>query len=332
MDNYIIRVLKKNGSYQYFKINNNNKIKITDNKIKITDKNTLEKINKIYIAPAYKDVKIYLDKKVLATGIDNAGRKQYIYSEKSKKEREIKKHKRLTKLSTNILSLKRKINNDLNVDGFTKNKLISLVLKIMDLCNFRGGNKIYEKKYGSYGLTTLHKKHIIIKNKYIEIDFIGKKGVNNNCIIQNKNIQDIVKKVYKLSNKDDPYIFSIIYNNEDIKISMIDLNDYLKQYNITCKDLRTWNANILFLKNLKSIINNMNESYYQLNEDKKLKLRKKICREAIKETALSLHHTPAICKSSYIFKHILEKVEINDNIIRRMNNNIIFENLLKDFL
>ena len=325
MDNYIIRVLKKNGSYQYFKINNNNKIKITD-------KSTLEKINKIYIAPAYKDVKIYLDKKVLATGIDNAGRKQYIYSEKSKKEREIKKHKRLTKLSTNILSLKRKINNDLNVDGFTKNKLISLVLKIMDLCNFRGGNKIYEKKYGSYGLTTLHKKHIIIKNKYIEIDFIGKKGVNNNCIIQNKNIQDIVKKVYKLSNKDDPYIFSIIYNNEDIKISMIDLNDYLKQYNITCKDLRTWNANILFLKNLKSIINNMNESYYQLNEDKKLKLRKKICREAIKETALSLHHTPAICKSSYIFKHILEKVEINDNIIRRMNNNIIFEDLLKDFL
>ena len=326
MNSYITRILKKNGSYQYFKINNNN------NKIKITDKSTLEKINKIYIAPAYKDVKIYLDKKVLATGIDNAGRKQYIYSEKSKKEREIKKHKRLTKLSTNILSLKRKINNDLNVDGFTKNKLISLVLKIMDLCNFRGGNKIYEKKYGSYGLTTLHKKHIIIKNKYIEIDFIGKKGVNNNCIIQNKNIQDIVKKVYKLSNKDDPYIFSIIYNNEDIKISMIDLNDYLKQYNITCKDLRTWNANILFLKNLKSIINNMNESYYQLNEDKKLKLRKKICREAIKETALSLHHTPAICKSSYIFKHILEKVEINDNIIKRLDDTIIFEDLLKDFL
>jgi DNA topoisomerase-1 len=328
MDSYIKRVLKKNGNYEYFKINNNN----TNNQIKITDKNTLEKINKIYIAPAYKDVKIYLDQKVLATGIDSAGRKQYIYSEGSKKEREIKKHKRLTKLSSNILSLKRKINNDLKVYGFTKNKLIALVLKIMDLCNFRGGNKIYEKKYGSYGLTTLHKKHISIKNKYIEIDFVGKKGVNNNCIIQNKNIQDIVKKVYKLSNKDDPYIFSITYNNEDIKISMTDLNDYLKQYNITCKDLRTWNANILFLKNLKSIINNINDSYYQLSDDKKLKLRKKICREAIKETALSLHHTPAICKSSYIFKHILEKIENDDNIIRRMNNNIIFENLLKDFL
>lgn len=327
MDSYIIRVLKKNGNYEYFKINNNK-----NNQIKITDKSTLEKINKIYIAPAYKDVRIYLDQKVLATGIDSAGRKQYIYSEDSKKERELKKHKRLAKLSANILRLKKKINNDLNVDGFTKNKLISLVLKIMDLCNFRGGNKIYEKKYGSYGLTTLHKKHIIIKNKYIEIDFVGKKGVNNNCIIQNKNIQDIIKKVYKLSNKDDPYIFSIIYNNEDIKISMIDLNDYLKQFDITCKDLRTWNANILFLKNLKSIINNINDSYYKLNDDKRLKLRKKICKEAIKETALSLHHTPAICKSSYIFKHILEKVEINDNIIKRLDDTIIFEDLLKDFL
>lgn len=326
MDSYILRKLKKNSkSYEYFKINNNNEIKITDKKI-------LEKINKIYIPPAYKDVHIYLDGKVLATGIDSVGRKQYIYSEKSKKERELKKHKRLTKLSTNILRLKRKINNDLNVYGFTKNKLIALVLKIMDLCNFRGGNKIYEKKYGSYGLTTLHKKHISIKNKHIEIDFIGKKGVNNNCIIQNKNIQDIVKKVYKLSNKNDPYIFSIIYNNEDIKISMIDLNDYLKQFDITCKDLRTWNANILFLKNLKNIINNINDSYYTFNEDKKLKLRKKFCREAIKETALSLHHTPAICKSSYIFKHILEKMESDDSIIMRMNDSIIFEDLLKNFL
>ena len=105
MDSYITRVLKRNGNYEYFKVNNNNKIKITD-------KSTLEKINKIYIAPAYKNVKIYLDQKVLATGIDSAGRKQYIYSEESKKERELKKHKRLTKLSTNILRLKRKINND----------------------------------------------------------------------------------------------------------------------------------------------------------------------------------------------------------------------------
>ena len=113
MDSYIIRILKKNGNYEYFKINNKN------NQIKITNKSTLEKINKIYIAPAYKDVRIYLDQKVLATGIDSAGRKQYIYSEGGKKERELKKHKRLVKLSTNILRLKRKINNDLNVYGFT---------------------------------------------------------------------------------------------------------------------------------------------------------------------------------------------------------------------
>jgi DNA topoisomerase-1 len=198
----------------------------------------------------------------------------------------------------------------------------------MDLCNFRGGNKIYEKKYGSYGLTTLHKKHLSITNKELKIDFIGKKGVQNNCIIQNKNIQNIVKKVYNLSNKDDPYIFSITYKNENIKITMNDLNNYLKQFHVTCKDLRTWNANILFLKNFKKIINNnINESYYQLSDDKRLKLRKKFCRDAIKETSLSLHHTPTICKSSYIFKNILEKIELNDNIIMKMDDNIIFENL-----
>ena len=322
MDNYITRKFKKTTkTYDYFK-----------NNVKINDKKILEKIKKIYIAPAYKDVKIYLNQKVLATGIDNAGRKQYIYSEKSKIERENKKHKRLIKLSNNILSLQKKINNDLSQKEFNKNKLIALVLKIMDLCNFRGGNKIYEKKYGSYGLTTLHKKHINIKNNRVLIDFIGKKGVNNNCVLKNKYIQDIIKKVYQLSNKKDPYIFSIIYKNENIKITITDINKYLEKFNITSKDLRTWNANILFLKNLKNIINNINNSYYKLDNEKKIKFRKKMCKEAIQQTAFSLHHTPTICKNSYIFKHILDKIENDDTLINKLNNNIIFEDLLKKIL
>ena len=322
MNNYITRKLKKTTkTYDYFK-----------NNIKINDKKILEKIKKIYIAPAYKDVKIYLDKKVLATGIDDAGRKQYIYSEKSKIERENKKHKRLIKLSNNIFNLKKKINDDLTQKEFNKNKLIALVLKIMDLCNFRGGNKIYEKKYGSYGLTTLHKKHINIKNNHILIDFIGKKGVNNNCVLKNKFTEDIIKKVYQLSNKKDPYIFSIIYKNENIKITLNDINKYLEQFDITSKDLRTWNANILFLKNLKNIVNNINNSYYKFDNEKKIKFRKKMCKEAIKQTALSLHHTPTICKNSYIFKHILEKIENDDIIINKLNDNTIFEDLLKKIL
>jgi len=310
MKQYFIR----KGTKDYFEYYTKDNQKITDLKI-------LNKIKKIYIAPAYKDVKIYLDSDILATGIDKAGRKQYVYIEKMKEKRELKKYKRLKILSENINNLKNKINKDLRADEFTKEKLIALLLKIMDLCNFRSGNKKYEKLYGSHGLITLHKKHILIKKDYVEIDFIGKKGVLNNCLIKNKNIQILIKKVYNISSKDDPYLFSIMDKGkgEIIKVLINDVNEYLKIYNITCKDLRMWNANIIFLKNLKLELNNIDD-------------KKKLIRSSIKKTAILLHHTPAICKSSYIFKKIIEDIENNDNIINQLVNNKNVEDIMKEFI
>ena len=321
MNEYIIRKLK-DEKYQYYKVNDK-KDKILN---KILNKITLNKISKIYIPPAYKNVKIYLNSNILATGIDSAGRKQYIYSANMKMKREQKKYNQIYKLSKNINKLKKKINKDLLIKEFTKDKLIALILKIMDLCNFRTGSKKYELKYGSYGLTTLHKNHVKISKDSVEIDFIGKKRVKNNCIIKNKVVQDIIKKVYNLSNNDNSYIFSIVYKGKDITINIKDLNDYLEYFNVTCKDLRTWNANIIFLKNFKKELNNIEFLKYS-----DLKIRKKLIRSAIKNTAESLHHTPTICKSSYIFKNIIEKIEENTNLYDKikMHNN---EDLLIYFL
>lgn len=317
MNSYISRLIKEknNKEYEYFTI---------DNK-KIKDTNILNKISKIYIPPAYQNVKIYLNKNLLATGIDSVGRKQYIYSDNMKRKREIKKIKQLRKLSVNISNLTKKIKKDLLNKDFKKDKLIALILKIMDLCNFRGGNKGYEKRYGSYGLTTLHKEHIKIKKEYIEINFTGKKGVNNHCIIKNKIIQNIIEEIYKISNKRDSYIFSIIYKGENISINMVDINKYLESFNITCKDLRTWNANIIFLKNIKNEI-------IKIDNYDNPKIIKKIIREAINKTAISLHNTPAVCKNSYILKNLIVNIETKDKIIKELINSTNIEKILMKFI
>ncbi len=323
--NYIKRH-KKGNSFQYF----------TKNNKPITNQKILKKVKKIYIAPAYTDVKIYLDGDVLATGIDIAGRKQYIYSDKMKMIREKKKHKKLIKISTQIDKLKIRISEDLNKKEFTKNKLIALVLKIMDLCNFRSGNKKYEKKYGSFGITTLHKKHVTFKNNTTEIEFIGKKGVNNHCILKDPQIQDLIKKIYNNSSKDNQYLFSIKNGNDKVHISVIDVNKYLKVFGITTKDLRTWNANVIFLKNLKEVLRELNKAsidkYEKSTEKQQLKFRKKIIKEAIARTAISLHHTPTICKSSYIFKKLLQIAEANNNMFVNIRNNSNVENVLRKYL
>ena len=292
-DNYISRE-KKNNTFSYFYIKGNKKERINDKK-------TMEKISKIYIAPAYKEVKIFLNR--------------------------------------NIDKLKRHIQKDLKGANMNKNKLIALILRIMDLCNFRGGNKKYEEKYGSHGLTTLHKKHIKIKANSIEIDFIGKKGVQNQCILNDKPVQDIIKKVYNLSSKDNPYLFSIKDSEnpgKNITVSLGDLNNYLAKFDVTTKDLRTWNANIIFLKNFKREVESMIHgeiSYDDKTEPQKLKIRKKMIKEAIIKTAVSLHHTPAICKSSYICKNIIKDMEEKESIFKGLvNKNIVFEDFLKNLL
>lgn len=339
---YIIRkkINNNNGktiSYNYYYVKDNKvKSKTSDNlPEKITNKDTLNKIKKIYIAPAYKNVKIFLNSNLLATGIDNAGRKQYIYSNLRKKKRETDKFNKITKLSRNIASLKKEIKKDLDEKLYTKTKILALILKIMDMCNFRCGNKKYEEKYGSYGLTTLHKKHFIIKKTEISIDFIGKKGVRNHCVIKDSNVQHMIKHVYSISTLDDPYFFNITDENtgEKVSISIGDVNKYLEKFNVTSKDLRTWNANIIFLTNFKKEITKLDNSYFSIKKTDtgRLNIRKKMIREAIKKTAEALHNTPAICKSSYIFKSIINNIE-DGSINEFQDKSISSEKLLKNLM
>ena len=325
--NYIKR-LKRNKKFIYTDQNNK----------PINDKKILDKISKIYIAPAYTSVKIFLNSKVLAIGTDDAGRKQYVYSDKSKSDREKKKYKKLLAMCNIINRLKNKINNDLLSKEFNHNKLVALTIKIMDICNFRGGNKKYEEMYGSHGITTLHKKHIQFKKDGIEINFVGKKGVDNYCLIKDKKINGIIKKLYKLSSSSDPYLFSIKdpETKKKIKVSVIDMNKYLEDFNITTKDLRTWNANIIFLSNLKKHVKNdksersEQSNYNDKTDSQKLKLRKKIIRESLKSTAQLLHHTPAVCKSSYIYKNMITCLEEDEDMFNNINYKS--EELLKKML
>jgi DNA topoisomerase-1 len=324
-----IKRLEKNKKFIYTDQNNK----------PINDKKILDKISKIYIAPAYTNVKIFLNSKVLAIGTDDAGRKQYVYSDKSKSDREKKKYKKLLAMCNIISRLKNKINKDLESKEFDHNKLVALTIKIMDICNFRGGNKKYEEMYGSHGISTLHKKHIQFKKDGIEINFVGKKGVDNYCLIKDKKINGIIKKLYKLSSSSDPYLFSIKdpETKKKTRVSVTDMNKYLEDFNITTKDLRTWNANIIFLSNLKKHAKNMcnynksDKSKYDEKTDlQKLKLRKKIIRESLKSTAQLLHHTPAVCKSSYIYKNMITCLEEDENMFNNINYKS--EELLKKML
>ena len=273
------------------------------NKIEITNSDEIDKIKLLKIPPAYDNVTIINNKKIIAYGYDSKNRKQVLYNPDFIAKRNIIKYKKISNSIKFFSKLKKKIAKDLS-NSDEKIKAIAVIITLIFTCGFRIGNKKYEKENNSVGLTTLKYKHIKFENNKILIDFIGKKGVQNLAYCDNKKINEYLNNKYKVASSLDDYIFS--YGTNKI-ITSNDVNEYLKiigdYYSndktntiITTKDLRTWNANMLFI------------SYFnKLRNKDKDKIDKNI-KNAIVMVAFKLHNTYNICKKSYIDPEIIANI------------------------
>jgi DNA topoisomerase-1 len=260
----------------------------------ITDVELLDWIKSLKIPPAYADVHITTKKmsKILAFGYDSKGRKQYIYNPKFVEQRSKDKYSKILELNDVFHEILEGIQRDLHSKD-PKLRSISIILYLIIYCGFRIGNRTYEKANGSYGISTIRYKHMKFgKNSTMTIDFIGKKGVRNvgQC---NNNV------IYKLLKKHNGNADSRVFPN----ISSKDVNEYLKQFHeeITSKDLRTWNANTLFIQFAKEAVSN--------NEKHPVK-------RAVEKVSQQLHNTIAVCKKNYIDPEIIQAVE------RKIKNDI----------
>ena len=284
MNNYFIRKISSNKNkkytHKYYDKNNN---LITYNSIK-------KHLEGFYVPPAYDDVEINMNKKakVLAIGFDDKNRPQYIYNKTFVIKQSKKKFEKLIEFGYNYKKIYNKINKDLSSRKDTKEKEIATILKIIIDCNFRIGNDKYTKDNNSYGVSTLEKKHIIDKNGKIIINFLGKKGVENECIVKDKKVIKSLKKKKKSKNK---RIFSYKKNNRNFNIQSKDVNKYLKDLgDFTTKNFRTWNANLELIKELIYSEDDSNN----------------IMKECIKNVAFKLHHTSSICKKNYLDPKLIE--------------------------
>ena len=288
----VIRIISQYNKVYEYKNNKGNKI---------SDKNTLEYIRSLRIPPGYENVKINLNKnaKLLVTGYDIKGKKQYIYNQKWIEMRSQKKFCKMIEFGNKMFKIDKDINNLLSIRGFPKEKLIAIILKIIITCHFRIGNPISKNIYNSYGVSTLNKTHLNISKNYLIIDFVGKRGIRNICKIKDKNM---IKLLIELKNRVNNKKEQIFYYNSDVNYRKIsvnpsDVNDYLKQYgDFTTKDFRTWFANLYFI----------NEMVKLGSIPDTVTKRKKYAREGIKKAADSLHHTVAISKKKYISMDLIE--------------------------
>jgi DNA topoisomerase I len=287
---------KESNKYEYKYIKNNKVLKNVD------------KFNKIIIPPNYKNVVICEDdKKISGYGYDDKNRKQTIYTTEFREKRQKLKHRNLLKLGGEYHNIIKQIDTDFKQNDDIEKKLIALCLILIRECDFRvSSNRKKAIEYEHFGVTTLKCNHITLKPKnIIDIEFVGKKGVVNRCIFNNKDISEYIKILKKRNcKKKDDFIFQ--YNNKFVDAD--DINKYLKQFgNITTKNFRTWNANshlMNFLLDYKK--NNFNNEKELLKKEKFVKTK---INEFVDNVADKLHNTRAVCKKEYINPDMLDKIE-----------------------
>ena len=275
---------------------------------KITDAKVIERCNKLVLPPAWASVWISTDPKadLQATGIDAKGRRQYRYHAEWTKARAREKFDSMAGFAKVLPVIRKKVNADLKLRGMPKDKVVALIVRLIDLYHFRVGNDEYARTNKSYGLTTLKEGHMKIdrgksaEGKYDAIfEFVGKSGKLWKRRIWEDDLVALIiasGKVGGESKKQDLFRYED-GKGDDHDVKSNHINEYLDaitKHQVTAKDFRTWAATWKAAHRLSQ----------QLDPDTDA-ARKKVSKDVVKTVSSDLGNTPAVCATSYIHPAIL---------------------------
>jgi DNA topoisomerase-1 len=270
----------------------------------VTDPETLMRIKRLAIPPAWKNVWICNKSNghIQATGIDVRGRKQYRYHALWSKVRSETKFHRLYEFGKALPNLRRQLERDISRRTLCERKVLAAVILLMERTYIRIGNYGYEKMNGSYGLTTLKDKHVVINGGEMKFSFKGKKGVFHDIGLKNKKLAKIVKECRDIPGKE---LFQ--YYDENGSRRSIDsgrVNEYIREssgMDITAKDFRLWAGSLNILRSFKSLGQALTQTMCKQN-----------IIMALDQVSAKLGNTRTVCRKYYVHPGLIRLYEQNN--------------------
>ena len=271
---------------------------------KVTDEKHLERIKSLVIPPAWKHVRIspFASKNLQAIGMDTTGRIQYLYHGKFSEKQQQKKFAKIEKFGEYLPKLRQATNEHLSLEGFPREKVLAVMMRLINSLYIRVGTEKSVKHYKTYGITTLQNRHLEINKKgELIFDFVGKHHIKHRKILVDKELAGVMNDLKSIGGARKLFNY-LDENGKPRPIKPKDINDYLKQTTapeFSAKDFRTWGGTLLAALELAEI---------GKAEDEKT-LKKNVV-QAVKKVAEQLGNTPTVCRSSYIHPTILKSYEV----------------------
>ncbi|WGM30357.1 DNA topoisomerase IB [Brevundimonas sp. NIBR11] len=267
----------------------------------VKDAKVLDRIRMLAIPPAWTDVWIcpQATGHIQATGRDVKGRKQYRYHNDWSTHRSGNKFDKMSAFAKALPRLRARVEADLGKRGVTRDKVLATAVRLLEITLIRVGNAQYAKQNRSYGLTTLHKRHLDIDGAALSFSFRGKSGVDHKVNVRDRRLATVVRSLRELPGQ---HLFKYRDADGDLcPITSDDVNAYIRDAmgeQFSAKDFRTWAGTVSAARALRDMEAPTSPT------DAKRKIT--VC---VKAVAGLLGNTPTVCRSSYVHPAVFELYE-----------------------
>ncbi len=265
----------------------------------VKDPETLDRIKRLAIPPAWTDVWICTDPRghIQATGRDARGRKQYRYHERWRRVRDENKYERMVDFARALPRIRRRVNRDIRRRGLPREKVLATVVRLLETTMIRVGNEEYALKNRSFGLTTLRDRHVKVGGNggRVRFYFRGKSGKEHEVAITDRGIARVIKQCQDLPGQE---LFQYLEDGERRRVTSDDVNEYLRQTtgaDFTAKDFRTWAGTLLAAQALEEV-----EQFDSQAQAKRNVLA------AIESVARQLGNTRDVCRRCYVHPAVVD--------------------------
>jgi DNA topoisomerase IB len=268
---------------------------------RVDDEPTLERIRALAIPPAWEDVWICTDElgHLQATGRDAAGRKQYLYHELWRQQRDREKFEHMVEFAQALPRLRRRVDNDLDGTQLSRERVLACAVRLLDVGLFRVGGEDYADEEGGIGLATFEKRHVRVSDGTMVFDYLAKAGIHRVQQVVDADAGAVVVALKRRRTGGD-HLLAYKHGRRWTQLRSEDINEYIKAHldaSSSAKDFRTWNATVVAAVALAA----------RGDVAATKGARKRAIDAAVRQVSQLLGNTPAVARRSYIDPRVFDR-------------------------
>ncbi len=257
-----------------------------------------ERVVALVIPPAWQDVWICANANghIQATGVDDAGRLQYLYHPRWSAGRDKGKYARALQLAESLPRARARVTTSLRREDLDRERVLAAAFRLLDQAAPRVGSERYLERHGSRGLTTLKRRDASVEGSVTSLRFPGKSGKRQQLEVDDDDLAVAIGLM--AAGRPASPLLAYVRGRRRVALTPREVNAYVRAMTggaFTAKDFRTLRGTIFAADALAGL------GIAATKSD-----RKRAELMAVRATAEALGNTPAVARSSYIDPRVFD--------------------------